>query len=73
MKALFENKIPFSKILSLNPGNDFVSVDNRTGPNFIPKIIHQAWLGTNYLPPAKEYFFKKTKKMYPNYEVKLWR
>jgi hypothetical protein len=29
--------------------------------------------GTNELPPAKRYFFRKTQKMYPDFEVKLWR
>ena len=57
---------------AFNPGNDFVSVDNRQGPDLIPKIIHQVWLGSR-LPPAKEYFYKKTKKMYPNYQIKIWR
>lgn len=72
MKNLINNKIPFKKILVLNPGNDFVPVSSKTGPDIIPKIIHQTWLGST-LPPAKEYFVKKAKVMYPDYEVKLWR
>jgi hypothetical protein len=50
-----------------------VSVDERRGPDLIPKIIHQVWLGTSDLPPAKKYCYEKAKKLYPSYEVKLWR
>jgi mannosyltransferase OCH1-like enzyme len=48
-------------------------VNDLSGPELIPRIIHQVWLGTNELPPAKMYFFRKTQKMYPDFEVKLWR
>jgi len=67
-----QSKIPFSKMFAFNPGEDFVSVDERQGPELIPKVIHQVWLGSK-LPPAKEYFYRKAQKMYPSYEVKLWR
>jgi hypothetical protein len=30
------------------------------------------WLGDN-VPPAKEYFYKKAKRMFPDFEVKLYR
>jgi len=65
-------KIPISKLIALNPGDNFVSVNHRKGPQLIPKIIHQVWLGAS-LPPVKEYFYKKAKKVYPDYEVKLYR
>lgn len=61
------------KHVVLNDGNEFVPVDKKEGKELIPKIIHQAWLGSSKLPYAKEYFYQKTKKMYPSYEVKLWR
>jgi mannosyltransferase OCH1-like enzyme len=48
-------------------------VNDLSGPELIPRIIHQVWLGTNELPSAKMYFFGKTQKMYPDFEVKLWR
>ncbi len=48
-------------------------MDERQGPDLIPKVIHQVWLGSKELPPAKKYFFLKAKKIYPDYEVKLWR
>ena len=70
--AIIGYKIPFSKIVAFNQGEDFVSIDDKKGPNLIPKIIHQVWLGSK-LPPAKLYFYEKTKKMYPSYEVKLWQ
>ena len=70
---MFENKVSFSKVVVLNPGLEFVSVEKKEGPQLIPRVIHQAWLGSKDLPPAKEYLLRKTKKMYPHYEVKLWR
>ena len=33
-----------------------VSVEDKEGPDLIPKIIHQVWLGGK-LPPAKKYFY----------------
>lgn len=72
IESMIQWKIPFTKLLAFNPGNEFVSVDERKGPQLIPKVIHQVWLG-GALPPAKEYFYQKTKKLYPDYEVKLWR
>lgn len=44
-------------MLASNPGNEFISVDDRKGPPLIPKVIHQVWLGTSDLPPAKKYFY----------------
>jgi hypothetical protein len=38
--------IPFDKLLVFNPGNKWVSVDDKKGPDIIPKVIHQAWLGS---------------------------
>ena len=35
-------------------------------------MIHQVWLGGK-LPAAKDYFFRKTQKMHPDFQVKLWR
>ena len=55
-----------------NDAKDFVSVDDRNGHDLIPKIVHQVWLGSS-IPPAKQYFIEKVKKMYPTYEVKVWR
>ena len=68
-------KIPYSKLLSLNSGDEFENVDERAKrvPAKIPKKIHQVWLGTKELPLAKKYFLAKTKKVYPSYEIKLWR
>lgn len=57
---------------AFNPGDDFVPVESKQGPQLIPKIIHQVWLGSK-IPPAKQYFIEKTKKIYPNYELKVWR
>ena len=65
-------KIPYTKLLAFNPGDEFVGVDQRKGPQLIPKVIHQVWLGGK-MPAAKDYFYQKTKKMYPDYQVKLWR
>lgn len=73
LKNILIWKIPFRKLLAFNEGEDFVSVDAKEGPELIPAIIHQAWFGSQQLPPAKEYFLKKTKVLYPKYDVKLWR
>jgi hypothetical protein len=72
---LLKWKIPFSKMLVFNDGREFQSVEQRARikPQLIPKVIHQVWLGTKDLPPAKQYFLDKTKKMYPDYKIKLWR
>jgi hypothetical protein len=74
MHNLLKWKIPFSKMLAFNNGQEFVPAEERmkTMPALIPRIIHQVWLGTNEPPPAKQYLYKKTKLLYPNYEVKLW-
>ena len=58
-------------MVAFNEGLDFVSVDEKTGPDLIPRKIHQVWLG-GQMPPLKNYLYEKTKKMYPSYEVKLW-
>lgn len=73
MKNILKWKIPFQKLLAFNKAEEFVSVESKKGEDLIPAIIHQAWFGSKRLPPAKEYFFKKTKLLYPKYEVKLWR
>lgn len=54
-----------------NPGHEFVSVDKKQGPDKIPKVIHQIWLGGK-MGIAQEYFYNKAKKIYPDYEMKLW-
>jgi|JI6StandDraft_1071083.scaffolds.fasta_scaffold453904_2 mannosyltransferase OCH1-like enzyme len=59
--------------MAFNNGDEFTPVDDMKGPEVIPKVIHQVWLGTNELPPAKMYFFRKTQTMYPDFDVKLWR
>lgn len=48
-------------------------MDQKQGPDLIPKVIHQVWLGSQELPPAKKYFVAKTEMMYPDFEIKLWR
>ena len=60
-------------MLAFNNGDEFVPADKKKGPDLIPKVIHQVWLGTPRLPPAKEYFLRKTQMMYPDFTVKLWR
>ena len=72
IESILLYKIPFTKLVAFNNGDDFVPVQEKKGPELIPKVIHQAWLGGK-LPPAKQYFYDKTKKMYPAYEVKLWQ
>jgi hypothetical protein len=71
---LLKWKIPFSKVIALNNGDEWVPADVRTEkePALIPRIIHQVWLGTKELPPAKKYLLQKTKMLYPDYEIKLW-
>ena len=58
-------------MLVFNPGDEFLPVDKKEGPNLIPKVIHQIWLGGK-MPISKQYFFDKAKKVYPDYEMKLW-
>lgn len=72
LKGLRLYKVPVSKMAAFNPGDDFVPVYRKTGSQLIPKIIHQVWLGSS-IPPAKQYFIEKTKKIYPSYELKVWR
>ena len=69
---IFQWKIPVSKLLVFNEGKDYVSINDKKGPDLIPKVIHQVWLGSD-LPIAQKYFYEKTKAMYPNYEMKLWK
>ena len=64
-------KVSFSKLLVFNPGDDFVPVNLKEGPDIIPRVIHQVWLGGK-MPISKSYFYEKAKKMYPHYEMKLW-
>ncbi len=66
-------KVPFPKLVALNDGEYFVPANKKKGPEIIPKVIHQVWLGTSQLPPAKQYFYRKTQMMYPNYQLKLYR
>lgn len=40
---------------AFNPGEDFVPVQERKGPELIPRVIHQVWLGSE-IPSAKKYF-----------------
>ena len=72
LKNIIHYHVPFTKLLAINYGEDFVSVNDKKGPDLIPKIIHQVWLGSK-LPPAKQYFYDKTRKMYPEYQIKLWQ
>jgi len=72
LNEIYKRKIPFSKIVTYNDAKDWVSVDDRKGPDLIPKIIHQIWLGET-IPPVKQYFIDKTKAMFPSYEMKVWR
>ena len=59
-------------MVAFNEGEDFISVNDKFGPDLIPRKIHQVWLGDK-MPPLKNYLYEKTKKMYPSYKVKLWR
>ena len=59
-------RIPFDKMIVFNEGLPFTNFTQKEGKDKIPAIIHQAWLGEQ-MPTAKEYFYQKTKKMYPNY------
>lgn len=54
-----------------NKGAEFIPVEKKEGPNIIPKIIHQVWVG-GPMPYAKRYFLEKTKKMYPDYEFMVY-
>lgn len=51
----------------LNRGEKFDSIENKKGPELIPKVIHQVWLGGKTMPPTKQYFLGKTKVMYPSF------
>jgi mannosyltransferase OCH1-like enzyme len=64
-------KIPFEKFLVFNEGKEYTPFDKKQGEDLIPAVIHQAWLGGE-LPPVKAYFFNKTARLYPNYQMKLW-
>lgn len=65
-------KISFEKMVVLNKGEKFVSIETKKGKELIPKVIHQIWLGSKSMPPTKQYFLGKTKLMYPSFEIKLW-
>ena len=54
-----------------NPGTPFIPIDKKTGPELIPKVMHQAWLG-GQLPYAKQYFYDKAQRLYPDYKMVLW-
>ena len=71
IQGMMSDWVPFPDIVAFNKGEDFVSVNDKTGPDLIPRKIHQVWLG-GQMPPLKNYLYEKTKKMYPSYEVKLW-
>jgi mannosyltransferase OCH1-like enzyme len=58
-------------MLVFNQGAEFVPIDKKTGPELIPKVIHQAWLGGD-LPYSKKYLYDKTQRMYPNYKMVIW-
>lgn len=45
MEEILGFDISFEKLLVFNPGNRFVPVNEKKGPDLIPKVIHQAWLG----------------------------
>lgn len=64
--------VPFSKQLVFNKGREYVPMNKKKGPELIPKVIHQAWLGGD-LPYAKKYFYEKTQRLHPNYKMVLWR
>ncbi len=38
----------------------------------IPKIMHQIWIGGSDLPPLYQNYLNECKKLYPNWEFKLW-
>jgi mannosyltransferase OCH1-like enzyme len=58
-------------MLVFNKGEEYIPMDQKTGPERIPKIVHQAWLGGK-LPYAKQYFLDKAKRLLPNYDFILW-
>lgn len=37
--------ISMSKFMVFNRGDEFVPADKKEGPDLIPKVIHQAWIG----------------------------
>ena len=69
--SVLEVRIPFSKLLVFNDGNEYTPPSLKKGPDIIPKVIHQVWLG-GAMPISKSYFFEKTKRMYPEYKMVLW-
>lgn len=58
--------IPFSKLMVFNPGKAYTPMGKLEGPDLIPKIIHQIWLGGK-MSVAQEYFLSKARKLYPDY------
>ena len=40
--------------------------------NYIPKIIHQIWIGPNKLPESCKLLLSEMKEMHPDWEHKLW-
>jgi mannosyltransferase OCH1-like enzyme len=45
---------------------------NGTGPNTIPKKIHQIWIGNKTMNEIKLKLTKKLKDLYHGYEYRLW-
>lgn len=66
-----ETKVPFRNMLVFNNGTQYVGIDKKKGPELIPKLIHQVWLGGK-LPQSKKYFMDKIQKMHPDYKLILW-
>ena len=56
LPTMIAYRVPFPKIVAFNEGHDFVSVDDKKGPELIPRKIHQVWIGSA-LPPAKQYMY----------------
>ena len=45
IETMIHYKVPFSENVAFNKGEDFVSLDDKTGPDLIPRKIHQVWIG----------------------------
>jgi len=71
IRHILEAKVSFSKLLVFNSGDKYLSPNLKKGPDIIPQVIHQIQLGGK-MSKARSYFFEKTQKMFPNYEMKLW-
>lgn len=58
-------------MLVFNNGTEFVPITLKQGPELIPKVVHQAWLGGE-IPQPKKYFLEKTMRMHPDYQFRMW-